>query len=565
MSDERPEALLKSALEKIIYFEARSEQLSTDLRGSRDESERLRRELAAAAQREIALRGQVAELEVTVARSTCEREEQARVNEALRRERKELIGKLLDASRLHATGEEVAGEPEFDLASFIAELRGEALGLREAQIAPIAVRGEAMGLRETPGRREAPAAEASGSPADRERAGLAPGHRVVEPVAVGAPALVAVRAPGASLAATMTRHAERFRAQGRLDVSSEELHALAREPLVEETLFGFSVRELSAPEPGARVRAAERLRSLATPAAAPALAAALNAEQEPRVLVALLEAFAPASGPEGAAVVTPHLRSSSADVRISALRALMRVDAAEAAPHLSAAMKDPDRTVRRRASLLALGLQGPEALALGEEAGRDPDPKVRALGALALGAAGGAQARAGLTGLLQDVDAAVRQAASKSLSRILGTDVSSVVTLDDAQRRREIRRLAAMPANPVTAAWENRPSAQAPLAGAAPPAREQMGAGAANEAAAVPPGTRVGAPAPAAIHDSTRVPADEALCAAVLAELRINIRGRAAPDLSRVLGAPAERVDEACALLCARGQAVRRGLKYFVA
>ena len=87
MSDERPEALLKSALEKIIYFEARSEQLSTDLRGSRDESERLRRELAAAAQREIALRGQVAELEVTVARSTCEREEQARVNEALRRER----------------------------------------------------------------------------------------------------------------------------------------------------------------------------------------------------------------------------------------------------------------------------------------------------------------------------------------------------------------------------------------------------------------------------------------------------------------------------------------------
>ena len=132
MSDERPEALLKSALEKIIYFEARSQQLSTDLQQSRDESERLRRELSAAAQREIALRAQVAGLEVTAARSVQDREEQLRLNEALRRERKELIGKLIDASRLHATGEEVAGEPEFDLASFISELRGEALGLREA-------------------------------------------------------------------------------------------------------------------------------------------------------------------------------------------------------------------------------------------------------------------------------------------------------------------------------------------------------------------------------------------------------------------------------------------------
>jgi len=409
-----------------------------------------------------------------VVRSTQDREEQVRLNEGLRRERKELIGKLIDASRLHATGDEVAGEPEFDLASFIAELRGEALGLREA------------------------------------------------PAAV--PAVVAARAP-----VTMARHAERFRAQGRLDVSPEELHLLAREPLVEETLFGFSVRELSAPEPGARVRAAERLRSLASPAAAPALAAALNAEQEPRVLVTLLEAFAEASGPEGAAVVTPHLRSSSADVRISALRALLRVDPVQAAPHLSAAMKDPDRNVRRRASMLALGLAGGEALALGEEAGRDQDPKVRALGALALGAAGGAQARASLTALLQDADTSVRQAASRSLSRILGTDVSAVVGLDEPQRRREIRKLAALPSNPVTAV--------APL-----PAR-----------AAVPE-ERPAAPS-----------RDEALCAAVLAELRINIRGRGAQDLARLLGAPPERVEEACALLGARGQAVRRGLKYFVA
>jgi hypothetical protein len=153
-----------------------------------------------------------------------------------------------------------------------------------------------------------------------------------------------------------------------------------------------------------------------------------------------------------------------------------------------------------------------------------------------------------LTGLLQDSDAAVRQAASRSLSSILGTDVSSVVSLDDAQRRREIRRLAQMPANPVTAARERgpqptngTPSADAPLTPA--PARPTAGG-----SAPVPPPS-----------------ADEALCAAVLGELRINIRGRVAADLARVLGAPLARVDDACALLCARGQAVRRGLKYFVA
>ena len=494
MSDERPEALLKSALEKIIYFEARSEQLSGDLRQSREEAERLRRDLAAAAEREISVRAQLAEVEVRAARFQQDRDEQARLNDGLRRERKELIGKLIDASRLQAVegqAPEEAGGPGLDLASFIAELRGEVLGLRE-----------------------------------------------VMPATSPAPAL-ALAPAGASMA----RHAERFQAQGRLEVSASELWTLAREPQAEETLFGFSVRELCSPQPSARVRAAGRLCSMANRAAAPALAGALQVEAEGPVLVALLEAFAPLAGPEGAAVVVPHLRSPAADVRISALRALLKLDPGQAAPHLSAAMKDPDPAVRRRASLLALGLSGEEALRLGEEAGRDAEPKVRALGALALGAAGGPRARASLTGLLHDADASVRQAASRSLSSILGTDVSAVVPLDDARRRREIRRLAALPDNPVTA-----PPA-APRA--RPPAPPEV----------PPPPARAAAPrAPPPASPG----ADEALCAAVLAELRSSIRGRGLPDLARALGVPEARAEEACALASARGQAVRRGLKYFV-
>lgn len=496
MSDERPEALLKSALEKIIYFEARSEQLSTDLAAARDEAERLRRALVAASEREIGLRAQLAEYEVTAARLQQERQEQTRVHEVLRHERQELIGKLIEASRIHrADGAEGEDDEEtaFDLAAFISELRSEALG-----------RGSSA------------------------------------PVQAPAPAVAVAVAAAAPKASPVTRHAERLLQQGRLTVSSAEYTELAGQP--EETLFGFSLRELSAPQPSGRVRAAERLRSLGNVAAAPALATALHAETEPEVLVALLAAFAQLAGSEGPAVVLPHLRSPSPEVRITALKALLRLDPVQAAPHLSAAMKDPDRAVRRRASLLALGLSGDEALRLGEEAAADADAKVRALGALALGAAGGQRARSRLTGLLKDPDAAVRQAASKSLSRILGADVSGVVLLEDAHRRREIRKLATLPSRPVTTFQAEPPP---------PPPRR-------TPAAVKPDVARAPAPKPQA-------PTDERLCMALLSELRISIRGRTVADLAQTARVEPSRVDEACALLAARGQVVKRGLKYFVA
>ena len=43
VSDERPDALLRSALEKIVYFEARADQLHNELDVARREVERLRR------------------------------------------------------------------------------------------------------------------------------------------------------------------------------------------------------------------------------------------------------------------------------------------------------------------------------------------------------------------------------------------------------------------------------------------------------------------------------------------------------------------------------------------
>ena len=128
MRDEQPDALLKSALEKIVYFEARSQQLHNDLAATQAKVDGLKDELRAAAQREIELRRELAELQVEVNRSRKEREELDKLNDALRAERAALLGKLIEAARIHDSDKPPAdGESPFDLAAFISELRSEAL------------------------------------------------------------------------------------------------------------------------------------------------------------------------------------------------------------------------------------------------------------------------------------------------------------------------------------------------------------------------------------------------------------------------------------------------------
>lgn len=467
--EERPEALLKSALEKIVYFEARSEQLQNDLNSARGESDRLRADLAAAAQREIELRRVVAELEVRAQRSHALADEAARAAEALRRERAELIGKMLEASRIHGAGQE--HDPDtYDLAAFISELRGEVMQGRAAKAAaPLAPRAESL-----PPPKPSP----------------------------------------------VTQLAHQLKAQGRLGVPSL---ALSGAGATEETLFGFSVRELSAPDAAARVRAAERLKALGQPAAAPALASALHAESDPQVLVALLQAFACFAKAEGVAVVAPLLTSPFPEVRISALKALLVLDPRQGGPHLAAAVKDPDRAVRRRAALLALTLTGEAALELGREAVADTEPEVRALAALVLGASAAEPARPLLLAAMRDKDLKVRKAAAQSLSRLLGRDVVPFVELDEANRRREVRKL---------------------------------------QNAKAQPRLYVPAPAPAKARVAT-VTLD--LSGPVLTELRTAIRGRSLAELATNLNQPPAAVTEACELLVARGQAMQRGQKYFVA
>jgi hypothetical protein len=582
VSDERPDALLKSALEKIVYFEARADQLHNELDGARQEVERLRRELSEVGQREIVLRRELAELEVRVNRANAERDEVARLNQVLRDERTQLLGKLLDASRIR-TADQARDDGDddigIDLASFISQLRSEALNRPASAPTPVA---EMPAARTTPppvpvaNTRERPP-----PPVPDEPLVPMPGFAVAMAVAPKVGSVVA--------ASPMVQQAQRFLQEGRLGVSSEQLAELSG--LVgptgrpDETLFGFSVRELSARDSAARVRAAERLKALGLPAAAPALATALHAETEPTVQVALIQAFAGLCREQGASVVSPLLASPVAEVRIAALKALLALAPGEAAPHLAQAMKDPDRAVRRRASLLALALEGESARRLGEEAIHDTDPEVRSLAALALGAASGERARAMLLDALLDPEPRVRKSAAQSLSRILGHDVSSVVGLDEPQRRREVRRLAALPSHPVRTPLVPRPvvaaapaKAPAPVpapvtyAHAVPAAAPErsgpvraalvaMGAMPAPKAAPPP----AAPPAPAAAPARPGPSPLEALCASLMSDIRAAIRGRSLGELTAALAAPVELAQEALTLLVARGAVVRRGHKYFAA
>ncbi|NPC46948.1 hypothetical protein D7X99_16135 [Corallococcus sp. AB032C] len=691
MSDERPDALLKSALEKIVYFEARAQQLHGELASTRDEVSHLKEDLSERHQRELDLRREVASMEVKSARAQAEREELSRLNHALRLERDQLMAKLLDASRIHSSGQSRAmasdddDELGFDLASFISQLRSEVILRGDVPAMRAPFNGPAVPLKSSDpnvpwAERPAPAIppRASTVSSGAAESGLSP----------------------------VAREAQRLQSEGRLRVSPEQMAELSGHTgsTTDETLFGFSVRELSAADAAARVRAAERLKALAHPAAAPALAAALHAETDATAQVALVQAFAGLCREEGASVVSPLLSSPVPEVRIAALKALLVLAPNDAAPHLAQAMKDSDRSVRRRASLLALGLEGETARRLGEDAIHDTDPEVRALAALALGAGRGENARMLLLGALDDGEARVRKAAAQSLSRILGHDVSAVVALDDAHRRREIRRLATLPVKPVRATLEVKPVRAAPVVAevarpvavvaqpVAVQSAQSVTVNAAQPVAQVQPVAVMGAPqvsapvaaaqplpsipahaavpvsladvaantsqwtatpmaapalavaivgaarsAPAAMHAAAPAPARvanggpvsfasgpaappsrpvapvppaapaqpavrrtpvqaalvamgappparapapaaqppvppkrgpspvEALCGAMLQEVRVAVRGRSLAELTSGLSAPAELAQEAVALLVARGAIVRRGHKYFAA
>jgi hypothetical protein len=584
VSDARAEALLKSALEKIVYFEARSGQLEGDAVAACAEVERLTAELGSAAVREIELRQELAELEVNLARTHRDREELGRAVEALRTERTSLVDKLLDAARIRGVLSDEDGS--FDLAAFISQLRSEVLAAKATPETKGATAGQPEAARQEPDLEEIPIDDAVAFQAEVARqmargvwgessdapSGPARRPEPVPPSASLPPREAAERRPEASPRAVLqldsealpdagwapaAAHrnakpevsevmglAESLQAEGRLGSASGRNGASRRRLPGEDTLYGFSVRELSAPDASARIRAAERLGTLGDRAAASPVASALHAERDPRVAVAFLEALRLLAGPEGAAVVEPFVDAPVPEVRIAALRTLVALDAHRAIPQLQRATRDADPAVRRRATLLGLQLPAEEVLAFASRGGAEADPEVRRVAALAAGATGGKEARATLLAALDDPFPAVRQAAARSLSRLLGVEVEGVAGLEGPQRRREIRRLTSLPVPSVSSRARQAIAREPPV---------QRANGRKTQVAVVEQEERASGPSP------------EFLCQPVLSQLQSAMRGRSLGELVQLLGAPAEAVEVACALLTARGQVVRRGTKLFVA
>jgi hypothetical protein len=481
MSMEPPDHLLKSALEKVVFFELRIEQLERDLDGAARERDRLKQELAAAAARELIIKQEAAQAQsqlLHVGRGTDEWQARA---QALKQEREHWITKMIEGERIRGAGGDV-DDSGMDLASFIAELRSEVAALRE------------------------------GVPMERRQA-----------------------APREQVMRSAQDAGQRLAQAGRLGLSDHDRQQLVRtarfDTRAEETVFAFSLRELSSQSAQVRERAAARLQALGTREAAAALASALNAEFEPQVKPALLQALAATSGPESLPLFLPHLSDSDVAVRLAALEGAFKLAGARLAPELLRALSDVSPRVRRRAALLAGSLPVEAGCPLLTRAMADAEAGVRRVAVLALATYGGQEAKRALLGSADDVDLSVRRVAVQGLSRLLGEPLPMLAEEPAPRRRRELRRLETLPLAPrplpVARAPEPAPAAPKPL----------------------PP------PPPA--------PVDAMVAAQLLSEISTSLRGRSLSELGGL--GKADVVAQVASALVGQGKLVQRRERFFLA
>jgi HEAT repeats len=595
-----PEGLLRSALEKIVFFECRVSQLESELQAARTTAERARGDAALARRHEV-------ELEQGAAADRGARADaEARVDELADRvrllegERERLLSGLVERARVNgapsADGSPGPEEGGADLAGFIAELRAEIEVLRAWKAA-----AEAQGVR--------------GS-----AAGSAPARRdPFEPVA--------------SLAG-------RFEAEGRVGLVSKDTDRM-KELLAtraDRVLYERSMDELRAADPRARLRAVRALEALGSKAAAPLLAAALGREAEADVKAAILGALARFQEPFAADLAARALEDARPVVRIAALEALAAVAADRSEAKFAGALRDPSPLVRRRAALLLGFTQGERAEAALSVALGDPDRGVARAAAAALSGRPTARAQGALARALEHPEISVRRAAAAALTRVAGehVDAEGSVSARRAVSRRIAEKLAAMDGSAlrdavIAGADAPRRAAPVPVPApafvkavasstvTAPPVARASAARAAIAALATPgpapltptlsPGGAGGeggpfsaavetraTVSPAAHHPGALTPTlsprgaggeggpfsaarsrgvavlvqeaaavGDDLESTLLGEIRTALRGHTADDLARLLRATPARIGTALAALASKGTLVQRGARWFMA
>jgi HEAT repeat protein len=541
-----PEGLLRSALEKIVFFECRVSQLESELAAAKAASERARGDASGSRRREVELeqalsaeKGQRGE----AGRRAAEAEERVRLLEA---ERERLLGGLVDRARLEGAspGGGASDDGQADLAGFIAELRAEIETLR-------AFRDQAMA------------------------AGF------------GGAATAPERKP-AERAATVAELGGRFETEGRVGVSAGDRARLAEllGTRADRALYERSMDDLAAADPGKRLRAVRALEALGSRAAAPLVAAALSREPEAEVKVALLGALARFREPFAADLAERELADPRPPVRAAALEALSAAGESRAMERLSGALCDESPVVRRRAALLlgfTTGEAAVEALAI---ALGDADRGVARAAAAALSGRPSASAQAALARGLEHPDVSVRRAAAAALGRVAGEAVEpdGTVSARRASSRRIAEKLASMDGEELRAAVLRSAETARVTAERVMAATTAKAAITSTALAAVslpPPASHVSSPvrpepaegraavAPTprtavAVVDAPAAPGPADLGPRILTELRAALRGATGDGLARVLSAPQPEVEAALAALSSRGQVERRGTRWFV-
>ncbi len=139
-----PEELLRSALEKIVFFECRVASLERELEVTRAAAARAREDAASARRSESNLQAALAQTRGLASAATVQVTEQSDRVRLLEAERERFLTGLVERAQVAGTPIVEGDEPgsESDLAGFIAELRAEIETLRRWKLA-----GEAAGIR----------------------------------------------------------------------------------------------------------------------------------------------------------------------------------------------------------------------------------------------------------------------------------------------------------------------------------------------------------------------------------------------------------------------------------
>ncbi len=577
VSSGNPEDLLRSALEKIVFFECRVSQLEGELEAARALATREKESSAVARTREVAFESQLSRERSETAELRSRTSELAERVRLLETERGRLLSGMVEQARLSSTPEKASEVDGPDLAGFIAELRAEIERLQRWKAA----------------------AEKGGITLDEDGAG----------------APVAERLRGT--APKVPDMAARFEKEGRLGMQPADAASLqgALSTRAERSLYASSLDDLASPEADRRRRAAECLGALGSKAAAPLVAAAVGRERQPEVKVALLAALAALREPSTTEIALRQCDDQSPAVRAAALEtaAALRPDGVTA--RLAAALADRSALVRRRAVLLLGFARGQEAEDALAGALADENPGVARAAAMALSGRPSSRAQAALTRALDHREPSVRRAAAQTVSRWAGEPLDAAAPPGERRRtaRRITEKLATVDAGVLREAVVAAAASSAPsraMAGAARGVRREpegppAPAGGpspvpAENATSTPPGnptpaeapTGTGAVVPAvmtspsAIAGSVQGPTPSAATAAlarvrtavavvdaavgtgpveesIIGEVRAALRGCSAEELFRLVPADPADIEAALNALVARGTLARRGARFF--